>query len=150
MKILATEGLPTILTHYVPLPLLAFLIILTVTQLLIVFKNKNSRLSRLVLLLAFVQVSLGMIYVLQREQMNLKELLTLYVGEDEIPDFLIIGSIRNIVISASWCCGLSVVGPVAQLMRNFSNQSTHTTSANARLFQNEPSEIDDLRHGGQA
>ena len=30
------------------------------------------------------------------------------------------------------------------------NKATHTTSANARHFDNEPLEINDLRHGGQA
>ncbi len=30
------------------------------------------------------------------------------------------------------------------------NQATHTTSANARLFHYEPSETNDLRHGGHA
>ncbi len=34
--------------------------------------------------------------------------------------------------------------------RNYDNKATHTTSANARLFDNEPFEINDLRHGSQA
>ncbi len=29
------------------------------------------------------------------------------------------------------------------------NKATHTTSANARLFDNEPLQINDLRHGGR-
>ncbi|WP_281384217.1 hypothetical protein [Pelagicoccus albus] len=36
------------------------------------------------------------------------------------------------------------------LMKENANKATHTTSANARPFHNEPLEIDDLRHGGQA
>ena len=39
---------------------------------------------------------------------------------------------------------------LASDMNKISNKATHTTSANARLFQNEPSKINDLRHGGQA
>ncbi len=45
---------------------------------------------------------------------------------------------------------LSKANQLVRKERNYDNKATHTTSANARLFDNEPFEIDHLRHGGQA
>ncbi|EDY83762.1 hypothetical protein VDG1235_3389 [Verrucomicrobiia bacterium DG1235] len=45
---------------------------------------------------------------------------------------------------------LSKANQLVSEERNYDNKATHTTSANARPFHNEPLGSNDLRHGSQA